>query len=73
MLFETSVGTVLVLFKQKTAYEVLRSLVGSEMCIRDRMTSTALAAQIAVDKPGAAAVASYEAGLNYGLNVICLL
>ena len=22
--------------KQKTAYEVLRSLVGSEMCIRDR-------------------------------------
>ena len=25
-------------FKQKTAYEVLRSLVGSEMCIRDRIT-----------------------------------
>ena len=24
-------------FKQKTAYEVLRSLVGSEMCIRDRV------------------------------------
>ena len=24
------------LFKQKTAYEMLRSLVGSEMCIRDR-------------------------------------
>ena len=24
-------------FKQKTAYEVLRSLVGSEMCIRDRL------------------------------------
>ena len=23
-------------FKQKTAYEWLRSLVGSEMCIRDR-------------------------------------
>eukprot|EP00658_Telonema_sp_P-2_P039119 TRINITY_DN27989_c0_g1_i1.p1 TRINITY_DN27989_c0_g1~~TRINITY_DN27989_c0_g1_i1.p1 ORF type:complete len:103 (+),score=22.51 TRINITY_DN27989_c0_g1_i1:108-416(+) len=23
-------------FKQKTAYEMLRSLVGSEMCIRDR-------------------------------------
>ena len=23
-------------FKQKTAYELLRSLVGSEMCIRDR-------------------------------------
>ena len=26
-------------FKQKTAYEVLRSLVGSEMCIRDRRES----------------------------------
>eukprot|EP00658_Telonema_sp_P-2_P067574 TRINITY_DN56498_c0_g2_i1.p1 TRINITY_DN56498_c0_g2~~TRINITY_DN56498_c0_g2_i1.p1 ORF type:complete len:177 (+),score=53.86 TRINITY_DN56498_c0_g2_i1:40-570(+) len=26
-------------FKQKTAYEMLRSLVGSEMCIRDRLTS----------------------------------
>ena len=25
-----------VFFRQKTAYEVLRSLVGSEMCIRDR-------------------------------------
>ena len=24
-------------FKQKTAYEMLRSLVGSEMCIRDRL------------------------------------
>ena len=26
-------------FKQKTAYEMLRSLVGSEMCIRDRSGS----------------------------------
>ena len=26
-------------FKQKTAYEMLRSLVGSEMCIRDRVNS----------------------------------
>ena len=26
-------------FKQKTAYELLRGLVGSEMCIRDRSTS----------------------------------
>src|SRR5678815_793211 len=28
-------------FKQKTAYEMLRSLVGSEMCIRDRRPSPA--------------------------------
>jgi chorismate mutase/prephenate dehydratase len=34
------------------------------------MTSTALAAQIAADKPGAAAIASLEAGTHYGLNVI---
>ena len=26
-------------YKQKTAYEMLRSLVGSEMCIRDRASS----------------------------------
>ena len=27
-------------FKQKTAYEIMPSLVGSEMCIRDRMAGT---------------------------------
>jgi len=27
-------------FKQKTAYEIRLSLVGSEMCIRDRCTSS---------------------------------
>ena len=26
-------------FKQKTAYEIMPSLVGSEMCIRDRCTA----------------------------------
>ena len=31
-------------FKQKTAYEMLRSLVGSEMCIRDRSTDDIKAA-----------------------------
>ena len=29
------VGVTFFFFKQKTAYEMLRSLVGSEMCIRD--------------------------------------
>ena len=29
-------------FKQKTAYEMLRSLVGSEMCIRDRISTVAV-------------------------------
>ena len=27
-------------FKQKTAYEIMPSLVGSEMCIRDRLSVT---------------------------------
>ena len=30
-----NVNMVVFFFKQKTAYEMLRSLVGSEMCIRD--------------------------------------
>eukprot|EP00658_Telonema_sp_P-2_P050507 TRINITY_DN38542_c0_g1_i1.p1 TRINITY_DN38542_c0_g1~~TRINITY_DN38542_c0_g1_i1.p1 ORF type:complete len:144 (+),score=58.84 TRINITY_DN38542_c0_g1_i1:45-476(+) len=30
-------GLFFFFFKQKTAYEMLRSLVGSEMCIRDRV------------------------------------
>ena len=30
------IRSVIFFFKQKTAYEMLRSLVGSEMCIRDR-------------------------------------
>lgn len=34
------------------------------------MTSTAIAAQIAVDKPGAAAIASLQAAMHYGLNII---
>lgn len=34
------------------------------------MTSTAIAAQLAADKPGAAAIASLEAGTHYGLAVI---
>ena len=29
-------------FKQKTAYEMLRSLVGSEMCIRDSVQAACL-------------------------------
>ena len=38
-------------FKQKTAYEMLRSLVGSEMCIRDSSTGMAVAKfTLAVDR-----------------------
>ncbi len=31
-------GFIFFFFKQKTAYEIRLSLVGSEMCIRDRTT-----------------------------------
>jgi chorismate mutase / prephenate dehydratase len=34
------------------------------------VTSTATAAQLAQDKPGAAAIASIQAGVHYGLNVL---
>jgi chorismate mutase/prephenate dehydratase len=44
-----------------------KNLPGAKMI---EMTSTAIAAQIAADKPGAAAVASIEAGLHYGLNAL---
>ena len=37
-----SVIVVLYFCKQKTAYEMLRSLVGSEMCIRDSLKSFGL-------------------------------
>ena len=36
-------------FKQKTAYEMLRSLVGSEMCIRDRIGALRTEPPIDVD------------------------
>src|SRR5450756_646613 len=35
----TATPPLLVFFKQKTAYEIMPSLVGSEMCIRDRWIS----------------------------------
>ena len=37
-----------IFFKQKTAYEMSASLVGSEMCIRDRLWGILIAAAIAV-------------------------
>src|SRR5674536_384385 len=54
-------------FKQKTAYEMLRSLVGSEMCIRDRTrpsrSSLALtAARIILDPGYGAAVWTRDTG-----------
>ena len=62
-------------FKQKTAYEIVACLVGSEMCIRDRGKVKQVFADVGVDRghPGATneeAIASIEAlvdGLDGGL------
>ena len=43
--FEEFLCVMFFFFKQKTAYEMLRSLVGSEMCIRDRPDSHLIAKQ----------------------------
>mgnify|MGYP007068863889 CR=1 FL=1 len=50
-------------FKQKTAYEVLRSLVGSEMCIRDS-ADTDTAAVVARSR-------RTDAGLRFGHGLQC--
>src|SRR5450756_3076729 len=42
------------LFKQKTAYEIMPSLVGSEMCIRDRFMSVVVGMSGGVDSAVAA-------------------
>ena len=57
------IHVVFFFFKQKTAYEMLRSLVGSEMCIRDRSTTTTDDLE-ADDLLGAYAAAEAGAGGN---------
>ena len=52
-------------FKQKTAYEMLRSLVGSEMCIRDRL-SQGQTVQEAVRQLGIAEQTYYRWRKEYG-------
>ncbi len=39
---QTCYSTAFFFFKQKTAYEMSASLVGSEMCIRDRTTGVSM-------------------------------
>eukprot|EP00658_Telonema_sp_P-2_P026559 TRINITY_DN20739_c0_g1_i1.p1 TRINITY_DN20739_c0_g1~~TRINITY_DN20739_c0_g1_i1.p1 ORF type:complete len:115 (+),score=42.25 TRINITY_DN20739_c0_g1_i1:94-438(+) len=47
-------------FKQKTAYEMLRSLVGSEMCIRDSVRGSATAGAVS-QTDSVAASATHQA------------
>ena len=59
-------------FKQKTAYEMLRSLVGSEMCIRDRHNGLGyllgyLAARLTKQPVRTARTISIEVGMQLSL------
>eukprot|EP00658_Telonema_sp_P-2_P054212 TRINITY_DN43140_c0_g1_i1.p1 TRINITY_DN43140_c0_g1~~TRINITY_DN43140_c0_g1_i1.p1 ORF type:complete len:316 (-),score=80.23 TRINITY_DN43140_c0_g1_i1:158-1105(-) len=50
-------GCCFFFFKQKTAYEMLRSLVGSEMCIRDRVSTQSTGKSHHPDMATSAAIA----------------
>ena len=60
-------------FKQKTAYEMLRSLVGSEMCIRDSDELLLLNGAIYTGRaelPRARALAARDGRILYVLSLI---
>ena len=57
-------GRVFFFFKQKTAYEMLRSLVGSEMCIRDRVYRANLT-ELVIHRIRAQALDSREIGVPF--------
>src|SRR5674536_395931 len=57
-------------FKQKTAYEMLRSLVGSEMCIRDSLKAARAGIPLIISK-AAPISTGVEAALKTGVTLIC--
>ncbi|CZR87554.1 hypothetical protein CDFC105_30672 [Clostridioides difficile] len=59
-------------FKQKTAYEMLRSLVGSEMCIRDRNVARIESDGKKIQEDDAT-VSIFDRGDDYLLTKGCLL
>ena len=60
-------------FKQKTAYEMLRSLVGSEMCIRDRYWIQSKDAQEAFIQAQKATRIQYPQSNYWGAFVLSLI
>ena len=60
-------------FKQKTAYELLRSLVGSEMCIRDSAWAVLKGAQLAFVLVGAHGQVVCQSSSDLSKCDICLL
>ena len=59
-------------FKQKTAYEMLRSLVGSEMCIRDRNEVNQMSDEIFIQQKEIIKLNNELINLKNKIN-ICLL
>jgi len=72
LLGKSSRGEVLEVYSKPQALSQCREWLAKNLSQAKaiEMTSTAIAAQIAADKPGAAAIASLEAGTHYGLAVI---
>ncbi|CZR99270.1 UDP-N-acetylmuramoyl-L-alanyl-D-glutamate--L-lysine ligase [Clostridioides difficile] len=64
-------------FKQKTAYEIMPSLVGSEMCIRDRFGSfpvkSPYVGRFNISNIMAAMIAVWSKGTNLNEIINCLL
>ena len=72
LLGKSSRGEVIEVYSKPQALSQCREWLAKNLpeAKQVEMTSTAVAAQIAADKPGAAAIASLEAGQHYGLAVI---
>ena len=60
-------------FKQKTAYEMLRSLVGSEMCIRDRGNVLTCTIDCLMSSIGSFATGASTGGRIFTVKPSCLL
>ena len=62
-------------FKQKTAYEISLGLVGSEMCIRDRLTAALLFGVVCIMAAGIGALGEQMLGLPVwlGAAIACVL
>ncbi len=54
-------------FKQKTAYEMSASLVGSEMCIRDRTTRVSESIKVQIPDMGIGGICNRSSGLYPGV------
>ena len=72
LLFYSCVFCFFFFFKQKTAYEMLRSLVGSEMCIRDS-SSSVQCASFGAPLWSLSVVPIRVKSCSYGMAKICLL